>query len=77
MSLQSQFDQEAIDMLPKVKAEIEKAEKFEANQMRYKTIQACCNASQNYRCAIAFMSSDELEKFQNDLLASFKHYNWI
>lgn len=77
MGIQGQLDQEAIDMLPKVKAEIEKASAFEANQMKYSTIQACCNASQRYRCAIAFMTTEEIEEFQSDLIDKFRFKEWI
>jgi len=77
MTIQAQLDQRAIDMLPRVNAAIKEAKPFEANQMRCSTIRNCCNASQNYRCAIAFMTKEELEEFENDLIDSFKFKNWI
>lgn len=73
MSLQSQLDQEAIDMLPKIKSEIAKAAFEEANAMRLKTLQYCMNSSK----AIIDMNSKELEEFQDDLLEIFKYREWI
>ena len=76
-NIQARFNNEAIDMLPRVKKEILKATQFEANQMKCLTLAKCCNASQHYRCAIAFMTKEELKEFEQDLLDVFKFKNWI
>lgn len=73
MSLQSELDQEAIDMLPKIKTEIKKAASFEANEMLCRTLRECMNS----KIAMNSMNSEQLEKFQQDLLEIFEYNNWI
>lgn len=73
MSLQSQFDLEAINMLPIVKAEILKANKFESNQMMNYALRDICNSS----TPISEMSEQEIEKFQLDLIEVFKFLGFI
>ncbi|HLX55278.1 MAG TPA: hypothetical protein VKR58_15145 [Aquella sp.] len=72
MTIQSQFNEEAINMLPLVKEEIAKAGKFESCQMTNKTLYAAINNHQ----ALCDMSESDLQEFQNDLLEIFKFNGW-
>ena len=73
MSIQSQLNQDAIEMLPLVKAAIANAGTFEGNQMHCYTIRECLNS----QTPIAFMSGSELQEFQNNLLDVFNKNNWL
>lgn len=73
MNIQAIFDQEVIDMLPIIKELITQSNKFEANQIRCRTIKECLNSCK----ALANMSLAELQEFQNKLIATFKHFEWI
>ena len=52
---------------------IKAAAKFEANQMTNKTIRECLNS----RIAIDEMNDKELNDFQDDLITTFKYFNWL
>jgi hypothetical protein len=73
MTIQTLLNTTAISFFPRIKSVIESAEGFEANQINYATVQACNNA---YK-AIDSMTKEELEKFESDLIESFKFKNWI
>ena len=76
MSLQAHLNDEAIELLPKIKKIISESEKFEANQMYNETIRKCCNASSVYGSCLVDMSENTKEEFQNDLIDAFKHFGW-
>ena len=71
--MQSTLNQQALDMLPRVKHAIALAADFEANQMIDKTIRACCNSAKT----IEEMTEAQRFIFEEILLETFKHYNWI
>lgn len=60
-------------MLSKITFLIERAEKFEANQMTCRAIQECGNS----KIAIDEMTDIQLEEFENELIDTFKFFNWI
>ena len=72
-SIQAHFNNEAINMLPRIKTEILKAEGSDRNNLITATLQRCLNAS----IPVAYMTSDELNRFQSKLLTSFKDIGWI
>jgi len=73
MTIQSSLNAETINFFSAIKFEIKSAERFEANQMNYATLQACNNAHK----AINTMTKTELEIFESDLIETFKFKNWI
>lgn len=73
MSIQAQFNQDAINALPLIKSAIEASESFEANQMSCSAIQKCNNSTQ----PITQMNDDELMVFQKELLNYFDRMNWF
>lgn len=73
MSIQATLDGQAINKLPKIAELIKAAAKFEANQMTNKTIRNCLNS----RIAIDKMNDKELNDFQDDLITTFKYFNWL
>lgn len=73
MTIQSQLDQIAINILPKIKSAIEAAEKFEANQMINRVLRECMNSSK----AIDSMNESELNSFQDEVLETFKYNEWM
>ena len=70
MSLQSQLNNDAITMLPLIKSAVKNAEAFESNQMINLTLKECLNSC----TPLSDMSENQLEKFQTDLLDTFKYY---
>lgn len=72
-SIQAHFNNEAINMLPRIKAEILKAEGSNHNNLITATLQNCLGAS----IPIAYMTPTELNRFQSKLLTSFKNLGWI
>jgi hypothetical protein len=73
MRIQAQFDNECLNMLPLIKDIINKAEKFEKNQMINRTLGDCSNS---YK-PIAYMTEKELIKFQNGLIEVFRFHEWV
>ena len=73
MSIQSQLNNSAIAVLPKIAAIIERAEVFEANQMKYRALREINNS----KIAIDSMTLVQLDEFQEDLIEVFKCRNWI
>jgi hypothetical protein len=67
MGLQSKLNQEALDMVPRIKAAIENAGAFSAAQMLYKTMDEMMRA----KTPIIEMTNEELDQFQNDLIDPF------
>jgi len=73
VSIQAQFNQECIDMLPIIKQKIAVAKSFDANQMFCKTLREAGNSSK----PICEMNDNELMLFQLELIRIFKHCEWI
>lgn len=73
MSLQNSLNNDSLSKLTLVSDVISKAEKFEANQMR----EAATRAMLNSRTAINDMNEEELAKFENNLIDSFRFKEWI
>lgn len=73
MSLQSILDNDAINMLPKIKQILSKAENFEYSQIYSRTLREISNTN----ISIEEMSDKQLNKFQDKLVEIFKHFNWI
>ena len=72
MSIQGQFNEDAIDQLILVKAMIDKAEKFEANQMRLSTLQKLSNC----KPALSDMTSKQVNDLEDELINKFTHNGW-
>lgn len=73
MSLQHQLDEMSIASLPRIKKLIDESKKFEANQMYQYARHKMMNAWK----PVIYMSIDELDEFQDDLIKIFEHHNWI
>lgn len=73
MSIQSILNNQALVKLTKITSLIERAEKFEANQMTVRAIRECGNS----KIAIDEMTDIQLEEFENKLIDTFKYFNWI
>lgn len=74
MSIQTTFNNQAINSLPKIKLIIDNAtDNFLRNQMICLTLRKCCNSS----IAIDNMSDVELANFQEEIISTFKHYEYI
>lgn len=71
MSIQSQLNNEAINMLPKIKKLI--AESEHADILFQSTLQKCMNS----RVAISDMNGEELNRFQDNVIGCFIHNDWI
>ena len=71
--MQAKFNQDAIDMLPIVKKEIDNSGAIESNQMRCYTIDACMRTN----TPIVKIGDLELEKFQAELFNHFKSRGWV
>jgi len=73
MSIQAQLNNQALSMLPKVSAAITNANQVESDQMQGKALREIMNSTP----CLDDMSPDELSKFDNDLISSFKYNEWI
>jgi len=73
MSLQAQIDEWAINLLPRIKKLIRKAERFEANQMYCYALRKCANNNK----ALEEMNKKEIIIFQKSLVKAFKFNEWI
>lgn len=71
--LQAILNQQAIDKLTRVSDFIKKADKFEANQMTCMTLRECLNS----RVSIDDMNSEELKSFEDQLIKSFRNFQWV
>lgn len=72
-SIQSQFDNMAIDLLPRIKAVIAKAPEFESNQMKIRALQAIMDSDK----PIALMTQDEKDRFSDSLIKLFIWRKWM
>ena len=70
MSIQAQFNEDAIDQLILVKAMIDKAEKSEANQMRFVTLQKLGNCTP----ALSEMTPKQVNDLEDELINKFTHH---
>jgi len=70
MSIQAQFNEDAIDQLILVKAMIDKAEKSEANQMRYVTTQRLLNC----KPSLSDMTPQQVNDLEDELINTFTHH---
>jgi len=73
MSIQAQLDNQAIDMLPKIKKAINSVNDFDSNQMRCYTIKCCLNTIP----CLNDKTSDEIAEFQDGLLSHFIRQDWL
>lgn len=73
MSIQSQFDQEALNYLPNIVKLINEAPSFESNQMECKTLQIIMN----HHKPLCDMSELELHNMELALKTIFRHNEWI
>jgi len=73
MGIQGQFNEEAIDQLILVKAFINKAKKFEADQMRYATIQKLSNVTP----ALSQMTDKQINDLEDELINKFTYNGWV
>jgi hypothetical protein len=73
MSIQSKFNSEALDYVPRIKRAIDDADSFSSSQMQSKTISAMLNSE----IAIARMDDTQLAEFEGALLTTFKFNKWL
>lgn len=73
MSVQSALNENSINSIPRVKAVISNADAFEANQMKQKALSEMMNSP----VAIVDMNSEQLEKFQDELIEVFNYKGWL
>tara|TARA_Y100000310_G_C20682689_1_gene816947 strand:+ start:2701 stop:2970 length:270 start_codon:yes stop_codon:yes gene_type:complete len=73
MNIQSKFNQELIDSLPKIKKIIEASSFFEANQITCFTLRKANNS----RKAVNIMTAKEKKQFQEYLISAFKFHEWV
>ena len=73
MSIQGQFNEDAIAQLALVKAFIDKAEEFEANQMRVSTLQKLGNCTP----ALSDMTFKQVNDLEDELINKFTHNGWV
>lgn len=73
MSLQSQFNKQARDMLPLVSSVIKKSDEFERNQMICKADFEIRNAA---KC-LNDMNQKELASLDNEIIGTFKFFGWV
>lgn len=73
MSLQKKLNDDSIAYLNQIPDLIAGAEPFEANQMRQYTLRLMNNSV----TPIVEMSSSELDKFETDLVDTFKFKQWL
>ena len=73
MSIQAQFDEEAIAHLALVKSVIDNAEKFEANQMRFATLQKLSNC----KPSVSEMTPSQVNDLEDELINKFTHNGWV
>tara|TARA_R110002167_G_scaffold27695_5_gene94154 strand:+ start:868 stop:1104 length:237 start_codon:yes stop_codon:yes gene_type:complete len=73
MTIQNQFNNEALNMLPEIVAEIKKADQFGRDQIISKTLRECSNS----RVSLINMNEKQLNEFQDNLLESFRYLEWI
>jgi len=77
MSVQSQFNKHAIDLMPKVRTAINftlsQGKDFEANQMICFSLQEI----NNFITPLSEMNEEEIESASNALLRNFKEKGWL
>lgn len=73
MSIQGKFNSDAIKMIPRVREHIIKADNFESNQMECLAIKEMLNLY----TPLSEMNDSEISNFENELISTFKFYNWI
>ena len=73
MSIQGQFNEDAIAQLALVKAFIDKAEEFEANQMRVSTLQKLSNC----KPSVSEMTPSQVNDLEDELINKFTHNGWV
>ena len=73
MTLQAQLDNQVFDKLTLIDAVIEKADAFEANQMRCFAVGAVNNST----FPLNEWSDNEVENFQNNVIEIFKLKGWV
>jgi len=72
-NLQHKLNNDSIDMLPKIREIISKADNFEANQIRCYSL----NAMLNNNRSVNNMSDKQKEEYSSELLNVFKHKEWV
>ena len=73
MSIQGHFNEEAIDHLARVKTMIDKAEEFEANQMRFVALQKLFNCTPS----VAEMTPSQVSSLEDELINEFTFHGWV
>jgi len=73
VSLQSQFDSQALDMMPLIVAAIKASDEFGANQIRCSAIQAICN----FTPCLDDMTGSQIENKSLGMLNYFVGRGWI
>ena len=73
MSLQQLLNNNAITAIPRIKKLIDESSTFSANQMYQLSLREMMNAWK----PVIYMSIEELDEFQDDLIAIFEHHRWI
>lgn len=79
MSIQGQFDQEALDMLPKItniiqrKGEFENVGSIQRNEIINRTLRDICNSN----IALNDMTAEQIIEFENIIIKKFKYYGWL
>jgi len=73
MSIQNLLNNQALAKLPQITSLIANADFFEANQMRCRALKDISNS----KIAIDDMTDAQLKEFENEIIDTFNHFNWI
>ena len=73
MNIQTQFNQEALNMLPNVMKEVALMDSHNENQARNYILRECMNSI----TPIISMTQSQLEAFQDELIRIFIYFRWI
>ena len=73
MTIQNILNDESFTYIPNVLNLIKGQQKFEKNQM----IEHCLKKMLSSTISVAKMTHDQIKKFENDLIETFKFYEWI
>jgi hypothetical protein len=73
MNLQAALDNEAIELLSKIKEILLTAKTFEYSQILARTLRETCNSN----IALIDMIPTQINKFEEKLIETFKFFKWI
>lgn len=73
MTIQSQLNDDAFSYIPKIVDLIREQSIFERNQIIERSLRAMLSTT----ISMSEMNAEELKKFENDLIETFKYQGWI